>query len=219
MAQSVPGVFRNKNGPQSDWHRSEGLTTKPAEEVRMAIGFTTPILPILEGHDGHLILERFWSKVDRRGATECWDWQASVSGGGYGRFKIASYRQVQAHRVALISARWIEPAGKLVMHRCDRPSCCNPAHLRFGTYSDNNLDKMSKGRATTGDQRGFSNGCAKITPESLAFIVEKMRAGWNNGIIADHVGVTHHAISKIRTGKNWVAEVEQISLQLEQASR
>ena len=176
----------------------------------MAIGFTTPILPILEGPDGHLILERFWSKVDRRGAAECWDWQASFTTGGYGRFKIASYRQVQAHRVALIAARRQDPAGMLVMHRCDRPSCCNPAHLRFGTYADNNLDKMHKGRGRTKDQRGFSNGCAKITPESLAFIVDKMRAGWNNCRIAREIGVTHQAISKIRTGKNWVAEVAEI---------
>jgi hypothetical protein len=211
MAQSVPGVFRNKNGPQSGWHRSEGLTNQPAVEVRMATGFTTPILPILEGPNGIEALERFWSKVDVRGPNDCWLWQASLTSGGYGRFKLASYYQVQAHRVALIAATRQEPCGKLVLHSCDVPSCVNPAHLRFGTVAENNLDKMHKGRGRTCDQRGFNNKAAKITPESLAFIVEKMGEGWDNCRIALEIGVTHQAISKIRTGKHWTAQVAEIT--------
>lgn len=165
--------------------------------------------PLHTGSATRAMFEKLASLIER-GDGECWHWQASLTTGGYGRFKIASYRQVQAHRVALIATRWADPGGMLVMHRCDTPSCCNPKHLRFGTIADNNNDKARKGRGKTGDQRGFNNGAAKITPAALAFIVEKMREGWNNCQIAAEVGVTHQAISKIRTGKHWTAQVSEI---------
>ena len=40
-------------------------------------------------------IERFWSKVDRQGPDECWEWQAGRSEKGYGWFwLIDSWDQV-----------------------------------------------------------------------------------------------------------------------------
>ncbi len=33
------------------------------------------------------------------------------------------------------------PQGLKVLHSCDHPICCNPAHLRLGTQKDNALDR------------------------------------------------------------------------------
>lgn len=38
------------------------------------------------------------------------------------------------------------PEDKLLMHRCDNPSCVNPVHLTPGTDQENTNDKIAKGR-------------------------------------------------------------------------
>ena len=47
---------------------------------------------------------------------------------------------------------WVGPIpdGKSVLHRCDNPACCNPAHLFIGTQLDNMRDMIAKGRGPKG---------------------------------------------------------------------
>ena len=33
-------------------------------------------------------LRRFWTKVDKKGEDECWNWTASKKDNGYGTFRI-----------------------------------------------------------------------------------------------------------------------------------
>ncbi len=102
--------------------------------------------------------KRFWSKVDKRGPSECWNWTASTMSQGYGCF--------QHHRTRRASSRWawifihgeIADRCMYVCHRCDNPSCCNPAHLFLGTQGDNLRDAYAKGRHS---QKGTRNANAK----------------------------------------------------------
>jgi len=122
---------------------------------------------------------RFWAKVNKLGENECWPWMASKSQRGYGVF---GFRGTiwKAHRVAYTMAIGEIPSGLLVCHKCDNPSCCNPAHLWAGTSSDNNRDRSIKGRNNhpKGDNhplrknpklaaRGDRNG-ARLYPDRLA---------------------------------------------------
>lgn len=92
--------------------------------------------------------ERFWSKVDVRGADDCWLWTRCVSTPGYGQFCGRS-----AHRVAYELAKGPIPQGLCVLHSCDVRRCCNPAHLRVGTNADNMRDKLERGREGHGAYR------------------------------------------------------------------
>jgi hypothetical protein len=114
---------------------------------------------------------RFWKKVDKYGPTmphmetQCWVWTASLSF-GYGQFK-AGGQILKVHRVA-----WILSNGQIahdgsfhgicVCHRCDNPSCCNPAHLFLGTQRDNADDRTRKGRTVKGNEH-----YSKLRPERV----------------------------------------------------
>lgn len=88
---------------------------------------------------------RFWAKVAKSGADDCWEWQAAKTYEGYGLFTMSG--NVGAHRVAwmLFTGEDI-PDGMLICHHCDNPSCVNPRHLFLGTTSDNIRDSLEKGR-------------------------------------------------------------------------
>ena len=88
--------------------------------------------------------ERFWGKVSKPSPDACWLWTASIDSKGYGTFKLRR-RTWKAHRVAAAITRPY-PVGTLVCHRCDEPRCCNPAHLFWGSQSDNMADCAAKGR-------------------------------------------------------------------------
>jgi hypothetical protein len=88
--------------------------------------------------------ERLWSHVAIGDADACWTWTASVNHAGYGNFQ-GTYKL--AHRMAWVLANGRDiPTGLVVMHACDNPPCCNPAHLSLGTPYDNARDAMIKGR-------------------------------------------------------------------------
>lgn len=83
--------------------------------------------------------------VARKGADDCWEWKGPKNSGGYG----IAYCQgihLAAHRVAYMLAKGDIPEGLIILHSCDNPPCCNPAHLRLGTFLDNSEDAINKGR-------------------------------------------------------------------------
>lgn len=97
---------------------------------------------------------RFWAKVQIGGMFECWDWTAVRDGHGYGKFRDVAgeggYPE-HAHRIAYRYATGQPtPAGLVVMHTCDNRLCCNPAHLRLATQTENIADRDRKGRTFRG---------------------------------------------------------------------
>jgi hypothetical protein len=165
-----------------------------------------PIWPVIvQRGEGH-IAERFWAKVARAGADECWRWTDAENARGYGRFKIVSHCSATAHRVAWALANRSDPGAFLVRHKCDNPACCNPQHLELGTHADNSNDKMVRGRWRGGDQAGVNNPRALLAAEHVAEIVRCFNEGLNNKQIADRVPIGHSMVSKIRVGLMWRRE-------------
>lgn len=86
-----------------------------------------------------------WDKIDKRGPDECWPWLGTLNAYGYG---VIGHRRKLAmvHRLVLGSTVGGIPEGMVVLHLCDNPPCCNPAHLRVGTYRENTHDAIAKQR-------------------------------------------------------------------------
>lgn len=91
--------------------------------------------------------DRFWGRVDVRADGECWEWQWGRHQKGYGLFRVPGGVTEKAHRLAWILAGAVDvPSRMSVLHTCDNPPCCNPAHLFIGTNVDNVRDRTAKHR-------------------------------------------------------------------------
>lgn len=79
---------------------------------------------------------RFWPRVDKREADECWPWTGAKIARGYGRFNYLG-KSYPAYRFAWESVNGPVPDGLELDHLCRNPSCCNPAHLEPVTHAEN----------------------------------------------------------------------------------
>lgn len=107
---------------------------------------------------------RFWRKVIKAPPNQCWTWTGTKNAQGYGTFRFNGAME-RAHRVAANA-----PHGSVVRHRCDNPSCVNPAHLQVGDQKANVADCIAKGRRAP--SYGESNNFSKLTDE----LVRELRA-------------------------------------------
>jgi hypothetical protein len=118
-------------------------------------------------------IERFWSRVDRRGADDCWPWQARCDKDGYGWFwdSDVSKVSIRAHRYSwMLHTGAMPDASVHVCHHCDNPPCVNPAHLFVGTNKDNIDDKMRKGRHRGNETGSIGNFRRRLTDDQVAEI-------------------------------------------------
>ena len=151
---------------------------------------------------GHL-----WD-VDVRGPDECWPWLAPVNTGGYGYFWDSQIqRTVLAHRRAWERVNGEIPEGALILHSCDNPPCCNPAHLRPGTTRANARDVLDRGRDAAWRRSknvGEAHGMAKLSQEDVARIRAMREGGAIYYDIADTFGISYQQAQRICTYKSWV---------------
>ena len=143
---------------------------------------------------------RFWDKVEILGPDDCWNWTAVKGKEGYGHFKYKG-RQTQAHRMAWILTNGPIPDNFHVLHHCDNPPCCNPAHLFLGTQTDNMRDMFEKNRQPR--QYGEYNPRAKLTTQQVKTIKLKLDRGIFHHILAKRYKVARETIGDINTGKRW----------------
>lgn len=140
------------------------------------------------------IIARFHTKY--KTADGCWEWQAGKFPRGYGMVNLGRNIRGQqfttyAHRVAYVLHRGPIPAGLVVMHQCDNPSCVNPDHLSLGTQAANVADASMKGHyAAAGLRR------RKLTPEQRAIVIAT--AGQRGLSLHKKFGVSAVQIARIR---------------------
>lgn len=179
-------------------------------------------------------IARFFERVDKspgQGPTgECWEWTRGKTTKRYGVYSPKhGGRNYLANRLAFYCAFgvWSE---LFVLHRCDNPPCCNPAHLFLGTNRDNALDAQSKGRLATGNRNGThthpekvargDQSSARLYPESLprgsnhanaklteadvlAIREERERTGAAYRVIAEKRGIDKTLVGQIVRRELW----------------
>lgn len=149
------------------------------------------------------LVGRFWSKVARAGADQCWEWLDNKTR-GYGRIWIGGRGPgrglaMLAHRIAWELTNGPPPEGMVVMHRCDNPGCCNPAHLALGIQADNVADMVAKRR----QQRGSRSGRTSLTEADVLKIRELAATGKLQKDIRAAYRIGSATISNIVTGQSW----------------
>lgn len=86
--------------------------------------------------------------------TGCFEWTGAHTSFGYGRLKYGG-RLHSTHRLMAFAAGKINavPVGSYgypcVLHTCDNPKCCNPAHLQAGSMAENSQQCVARGRHWT----------------------------------------------------------------------
>lgn len=154
--------------------------------------------------------DRFWSKVDKRGPDECWEWVGARSNGyGFlaaGPLYHAGGMWVKAHRLSWeIHNGRLLASGESVLHRCDNPPCVNPAHLYVGGHAENATDRAERRRGKEHRQRGEANDNAKLTEENVRTIIAELQRlpRRSQASIAAEFGVGQPQISRIMRRENW----------------
>lgn len=147
------------------------------------------------------LAERFWPKVDRRDEDECWLWNAGLDHAGYGTFMVHTpwgYRPMHAHRMAYLLKHRAVASNKWILHSCDEPRCCNPAHLRAGTPLDDANDRRARS--------GRFQRTAPLTDRDVREIRRRAETETQTAL-ADEFGIAPGYVSRIvnRTRRKGVA--------------
>ena len=115
------------------------------------------------------------NRVERITESGCWIWMKALDDHGYGTFRnLGTNRNVKAHRAA-----YEEFIGGLsvhvnVLHRCDVPACCNPAHLFLGTQIENMADCSAKKR-TRNQKKTHCASNHEFTPDNTVLSKRGLR--------------------------------------------
>jgi hypothetical protein len=152
------------------------------------------------------VAERLWPKVNKDGPIPehrpelgpCWVWTGSTVGSGYGQIE-HQHRHWRVHRLVYVLTHGPIPDGLDVLHSCDNPPCCNPAHLRVGSKPQNMREASSRGRIS----RGTGRWNARLSPESVRAIRVAASQGMTHVAIGQRFGVSRAAVGHIVNRKRW----------------
>lgn len=160
---------------------------------------TAPNVSATFGEFSPQLVSRFWSYVNQGQPEACWPWLRSTWRNGYGQFRVGrdvGQETWGAHRFAYTVSKGVIPDGLEVMHTCDVPRCCNPAHLVAGTRTDNMRDAARKGRLHVSRPRRH-----KVTTDQLAEIDALLAAGVKQNRIAEQFVVSTTWVCLYAKGK------------------
>lgn len=142
-----------------------------------------------------IVFDRLMSAASTGHHGNCWPVTKNFQN-GYGVMRVNG-KKVGMHRL-MFELYFPLVEAPVVRHKCNNPSCINPAHLREGTKADNNADRMLSLRG--GDLRGQCNGRSKLTDEQ---VIEIRNSDMTGAELGRKFNVSKVMACKIRRGDAW----------------
>lgn len=143
-------------------------------------------------------IARFWKYVDKSAPDACWEWRGGKDKNGYGLLGELG-RNWRAHRLSYVIHRGDIPPGMYVLHSCDNPPCCNPAHLRLGTQRDNGADMKARGRC-----KGNGYHRRVHSDEVIREIRRAVADGASQKNVAERFGISYAFVNALVNGRRRV---------------
>jgi len=159
--------------------------------------------------------QAFDRHVLRQTDNECWP----AVRGGYNKpgwhvtWKVGG-KKLLAHRVSWELHNGEIPDGLCVLHKCDNPKCCNPAHLFLGTRADNVSDMWQKNRANPGNPKGRKFGPSahrKLSSAQVEQVFHLYKNGKTQREIATLYGTTDVTVGNILRGCTYTELIQNVS--------
>lgn len=151
--------------------------------------------------------DRMMRKIVINAATGCWEWQGATTGKdgtGYGMVSTNLYSTRLAHRIMYEYVTQQELGDNLACHKCDNRRCCNPDHIFPGTFRDNQLDAMEKGRDIPPPRMpGESHPSHRLTEETVREIRRLHALGLGKVAIGKQLGLKPGTVSNIIHKQRW----------------
>lgn len=138
----------------------------------------------------------------------CWLWKGWCNRNGYGAITHNNIKWL-AHRLAWVLANGIEiDKGVVVRHKCDNPSCVNPAHLCLGEQLDNVQDMVSRKRQNFFGRRnhqqiGERGSTAKLTATQVIEIRSRRKQGESLAKLAVEFGISKSYVGNLAAHRKW----------------
>lgn len=131
-------------------------------------------------------LSEFVSRCSCTHLEECWKWNGSTRGAGYGQCSEFVHKsRIAARAVYELCNGLIQDAW--VLHTCDNVLCVNPSHLFLGTPKDNTQDMLRKGRfGAHAKDRKYSTVAARIELSKL-YASNKFRSQQGRRIVTGQI--------------------------------
>jgi hypothetical protein len=155
--------------------------------------------------------EYLYANLDFQAPSGCWNWTGNKNDRGYGTFRNRIMGDYMGFKKATAASRasWVIHNGLIaandwVLHKCDNPACCNPAHLYIGTPQQNVDDMVSRERNSRGEDRP-----AAILKEADIREIRRLRGKRSDKHrvkvkeLAEMFSVSPHTIKHVIYGEAW----------------
>ena len=128
-------------------------------------------------------------------ADNCIVWPYAINRRGYGNLSVDG-QSMHAHRWVCIQAHGQPIKGQEARHSCHVPGCVNPAHLSWGTHTENMHDSIRAGRNAVGERHTKSRLTDVVVTEIRQSKIPDM-------VWSRRLGISDETIRLARAGKTW----------------